>query len=252
MLYGGALAFAKPRLYANFVESIDGVTAIPGVLQSNRLIAAGSEQDRFIMGLLRASADVVLIGAGTLYGSPETRWTAEHAYPPAAESYAELRRRRGAPPQPILAVLSGSGKIDPKHPGLMRPTIVLTSQQGAKELDGILPSSVEIVPLGDSLRLDVAAAMQVLRDGGHQLILCEGGPKLLGALIQSNLLDELFLTISPRLAGRGPNRRRLSLVENIELLPDRLIGGELLSVRRAGSHVFLRYSFNMAEHVSPR
>lgn len=209
--------------------------------QSNRLIAAGSEQDRFVMGLLRAFADAIIIGAGTLYGSPGTQWTPEHAYPPTSQPYAELRRRRGVPPQPILAVLSGSGKIDPTHPGLLQPTIVFTSQQGAKHLDGVLPPSVEIVPMGDRLPLDVAAALHVLRERGHKLILCEGGPTLLGALIESNLLDELFLTMSPRLAGRSPSQRRLSLIENAALLPDRLVAGKLLSARRAASHLFLRY-----------
>lgn len=194
------------------------------------------------MGLLRAFADVVLIGAGTLDGSPQTQWTAEHAFPQTAELFADLRRRRGLPPQPVLVVLSGSGKIDPEHPGFAHPTLVMTSEQGAKHLEGTLPPSVQIVPIGDRLRLDVAAAVRVLRDRGHQLILCEGGPTLLGALTQSSLLDELFLTIAPRLAGRSANQRRLSLIENAELLPDRLIDGQLLSVRRAGSHMFLRYA----------
>ena len=104
---------------------------MPALLESSHLIAAGSEPDRFVMGLLRACADAVLVGAGTLRGSPRTRWTAEHAYPPAAPLYAELRRRRGRPPQPTLAVLSGSGRIDPQHPGLGERSLVLTSEQGA-------------------------------------------------------------------------------------------------------------------------
>ena len=249
-LYGGTLGFAKPCVYANFVESIDGVTAIPALPQSNRLIAAGSEQDRFVMGLLRACADAVLIGAGTLDASPQTQWTAEDAYPPAAALYAELRRRRGVPPQPLLAVLSGSGNVDPAHPGFLHAALVLTSRQAAKKLNGRMPSSVEIVPIGESRRLDVASALCVLRDRGHQVILCEGGPTLLGALVESNLLDELFLTISPRLVGRGAQQQRLSLIENAELLPDQVIDGRLVSVRRAGSHMFLRFAIT-AERNNP-
>lgn len=193
------------------------------------------------MGLLRACADAVFIGAGTLHGSPQTQWTAEHAYPPAAELYGDLRRRRGMPPLPTLAILSGSGKIDPKHPGLVHPAIVLTSDQGEKHLANMLPSSVRVVPLGGEPQLDVAAAVKFLREHGHRFILCEGGPTLLGALTASNLLDEMFLTISPRFAGRSERRPGLSLIENAELLPDQVVDGELLSVRRAGSQVFLRY-----------
>lgn len=211
--------------------------------QSNRLIAGGSEQDRFVMGLLRACADVVLIGTGTFYGSPQTQWTAAHAYPPAAELFAELRRRRGLRPLPALAIVSGSGKIDPKHPGLVQPTIVLTSEPGAKHIDGTLPPSVEILPISDEPQIDVSAAVRVLRDRAQQIILCEGGPTLLGALLESNLIDELFLTISPRFAGRGDNPR-LSLIENAELLPRRMVDGKLLSVRRAASHLFLRYAID--------
>ena len=110
--YGGPLGFSEPRLYANFVASLDGVVAIPGEIQSNRMISAHSEADRFVMGLLRACADAVLVGAGTMLASPRTLWTAEHAYPPAAPLYGELRRSRRRPPRPTLAVLSGSGSLE--------------------------------------------------------------------------------------------------------------------------------------------
>jgi RibD C-terminal domain len=140
-LYGGPLGFSGPRLYANFVASLDGVTAIPDELRSSHLIAAGSEADRFVMGLLRACADAVLVGAGTLDGSPRTLWTAEHAYPEAAPLHHELRRRRGRPPQPTLAVLSGSGRIDPQHPKFLQRTLILTSEQGAARLGDRLPGS---------------------------------------------------------------------------------------------------------------
>jgi riboflavin biosynthesis pyrimidine reductase len=241
--YGGRpLGFTEPRLWANFVASVDAVVAIPGEPQSSHLIAAASEADRFVMGLLRACADAVLIGAGTLFGSPHTRWTAAHAYPPAAELYAELRRRRGRPRQPTLAVLSGSGQIDPQHPGLAERTLVLTSGQGAARLGRCLPSSATIVPISSTPSLDPAAAVEVLRAGGHELILCEGGPTVLGALAAAGLVDELFLTISPMLAGRSPRSPRLALVEDAAFLPERRLAGRLLSIRRSGSHLFLRYA----------
>jgi riboflavin biosynthesis pyrimidine reductase len=238
-VYGGTLGFEQPRLYANFVASLDGVTAIAAMSQSSHLLAAGSEHDRFLMGLLRACADVVLIGAGTLHGSPRTHWTPEHAYPPAAELYAELRRWQERPPQPTLAVLSGSGRIDPTHPGLRERTLVLTSQQGAARLGDRLPPAAAIVPLAAKPPLDPRVAVEALQVGGHKLILCEGGPSLFGELVRANLVDELFLTLSPVLVGRPPDEPRLSLLENAAL-PERLLG-TLLSIRRGGSHLFLRY-----------
>jgi riboflavin biosynthesis pyrimidine reductase len=239
-IYGGTVGFPEPRLYANFVGSVDGVVALPALLESS-LIAAGSEHDRFVMGLLRACADAVLIGAGTLHGSPQTRWTAEHAYPPAAPLYAELRRQRGRPPQPTLAVLSGSGRINPQHPGLGERSIVLTSEQGAAQLGRRLPDSAAIVPIGNQSPLDPALAVETLRAGGHELILCEGGPLLFGELVDAGLVDELFLTISPVLAGHGGASGRLSLLEGAELLPGRTPAATLLTLRRADSHLFLRY-----------
>ncbi|MDX6515770.1 MAG: hypothetical protein QOH73_1436, partial [Gaiellaceae bacterium] len=89
-LYGGPLGLAAETLYANFVQTVDGVVAIPWLERSNALIAAGSESDRFLMGLLRASADAVLIGSGTLAGSPRALWRAEGAFPPGAEAFARL------------------------------------------------------------------------------------------------------------------------------------------------------------------
>jgi riboflavin biosynthesis pyrimidine reductase len=238
-MYGGPLGFEQPRLYANFVASVDGVTAIPSLPQSSHLIAAGSAQDRFLLGLLRACADVVLIGAGTLHGSPRTHWTPLDAYPPAAELYAELRRRRGQPPEPTLAVLSGSGRIDPQHPGLRERTLVLTSEQGAANLGERLPPTAAIVPLGDQPPLDPQVAIEAVRAGGHRLILCEGGPRLFGAFVRAGLVDELFLTLSPVLSDRPAAGARLSLLEQAGL-PEQL-ALTLLSLRRADSHLFLRY-----------
>lgn len=238
--YGGTLGLPDQCVYANFVVSLDGVTALPHALQSSHLIAGSSEHDRFVMGLLRACADAVLVGAGTFHGSPHTRWTAEYAYPPAAGLYAELRQRRGRPEQPVLAVLTGSGRLDPEHPALAGQTIVLTSETGAAHLRSRLPEQAEIVVIGERSPLDPALAVEALRSRGHGLILSEGGPSVFGALVAAGLVDELFLTLSPVIAGRGAEAR-LALLEGAELLPARVLAGELLTLRRAASHLFLRY-----------
>lgn len=240
-VYGGPLGFSEQRVYANFVASLDGVVAVPGEIQSNRMISVHSEADRFVMGLLRACADAVLVGAGTMLGSPRTLWTAEHAYPAAAPFYRELRRSRSRPPRPTLAVLSGSGSLDPRHPALEKGALVLTSERGAARLRGRLPHSATILPIGAEAPVDPAAAVEVLRRRGHELILSEGGPTAFGALVAAGLVDELFLTTSPLLAGRSPRSPRLSLVEHAELLPDKTVECTLLSLRRSGSLLFARY-----------
>ncbi|MGH3022611.1 MAG: dihydrofolate reductase family protein [Gaiellaceae bacterium] len=239
--YGGPLGFSEPRLYANFVASLDGVVAIPGELQSNRMISAHSEADRFVMGLLRACADAVLVGAGTMRSSPRTQWTGEHAYPPAASLYGELRRSRRRPPRPTLVVLSGSGSVDPRHPAFEEGALVLTSERGAARLRGRLPRASTILAIGAEAPIDPAAAVEALRRRGHELILSEGGPIAFGALIAAGLVDELFLTTSPLLAGRSLGSSRPALVENAEFLPGTTVECKLLTLRHAGSQLFARY-----------
>src|SRR5437867_297418 len=138
-LYGSDLGFDEPRVYANFVSTLDGVVSIPSIPGSNRLINMESEADRFVMGLLRAFADVVLVGSGVLRASPRGTWRAGKVYPGAEEAFAELRARLGKPPAPEVAILTGSGSIDPAHPVLGSRSVVLTSSVGSARLDGRLP-----------------------------------------------------------------------------------------------------------------
>jgi riboflavin biosynthesis pyrimidine reductase len=241
--YPGTLGFDGPRVVANFVSTIDGVVAIPALERSNRLIADASEADRFVMALLRACAGAVLVGSGTLQGSPHAVWTPERAYPEAAEALAELRRRLGRPAVPELAVVTGSGMLDPAHPAFERGALVLTTDGGAAALAGRLPAASEIVGLGEGSTVDLRRALALLRERGNDLVLVEAGPHLFGSLAAERLVDELFLTVSPLLAGRTEGQARLGLVEAIELLPDTRLGGRLLGVRRSGEHLFLRYAF---------
>jgi len=245
-LYGGGLGLARPTLFANFVSTVDGVIAIPGLPRANRVISRGSASDRFVMGLLRAAADVVLIGSGTLAGSPRGSWRPEAMYPAAAEAFAELRRRTGATPVPPLAVVTATGSVDPAHPVLARDALVVTTEHGAERLDGRLPAGAELVPLGKAPHVDPRRVVELLHARGHELILSEAGPHLFGSLLAAGLVDELFLTVSPLLAGRESLDGRLALVEEQHLVPEAPVEGRLVSVRRGGDHLFLRYSLARA------
>jgi len=142
ILYGGPLGFWEPRLVANFVQTIDGVVAIPELERSNALVAGGSEGDRFVMGLLRSCADVVLIGARTLLASPQGTWRADRVYPPGADAFAELRRRRGGGERPAVAILTAGGSLDPAHPLLADGALVLTTERHAAELRTAVPAAM--------------------------------------------------------------------------------------------------------------
>ena len=239
-LYGGGLGFAAPTVYANFVSSLDGTVALPAIPRSNKLISAGSEADRFVMALLRGLADAVVTASGTLAGSPTGTWSPARAHPASGELLAELRRVRGQPEQPELAILTGSGAIDPDHPALAGRTVVLTTETGASRLRGRVPESAELLPLAADGAIEPAAAIAALRERGHRSILLEAGPRTFGAFAAAGVVDELFLTLSPLLTG-GSAETRLSLVEGVEPLRDGIVRGELLSLRRHDEHLFLRY-----------
>jgi riboflavin biosynthesis pyrimidine reductase len=237
-LYGGPLGFDEPRVVANFVSTVDGVVAIPSVPKSNRLIAAGSEADRFVLGLLRACAGVLVIGRGTLAASPRSTWSPAEAFPEAAEAFAELRRRLGLPERLGVAVLTRSGLLDLTHPAFAAGAVVVTTDHGAAELAGSLPAE-SVIALGPSL--DPVAAIAELKAHGHRLILHEGGPHAIGPFFENRLVDELFLTISPVLTGRDSLDRRLALVEDTDLLPGGPLAAHLLGIRKDEDHLFLRY-----------
>lgn len=239
-MYGGGLAFAESCVYANFVATLDGVVAIPALPSSNEVIAGESEADRFLMGLLRAIADTVLIGAGVLRASPRGTWRAEKIYPPAAAAYGELRLSMGLPPAPEIAIVTGTGSIDPVHPVLAGRAVVLTSDAGADQLAGKIPDTAAIVSLGAETPFQGSEIIAALRERGHRRILCEAGPHTFGRLLEVGQVDELFLTRSPFLAGDAGTGSRLRLVEVADLVP--LVGGRLLSLRRHGDHLFTRYA----------
>jgi len=237
---GGELGFAEESVYANFVATLDGVVAVPSLPRSNELVAGDNDADRFLMGVLRALADVVLVGAGVLRESPKSTWRAEQIYPPAAEAYAELRRSLGLPEAPEIAVLCGWGHVDPVHPVLRGRALVLTSDRGAARLDGRLPTSAAVVSLGRPLRFTGDTIVAALRARGHRRILSEAGPHTFGTLLKAQVIDELFLTSSPLLAGDAGPGSRLRLVEAADLLPP--VAGRLTSLRRHGDHLFSRYA----------
>jgi riboflavin biosynthesis pyrimidine reductase len=251
-LYGGALDLPAPGLYANFVASIDGVAALgPEHPSSGSAISGREPADRFVMGLLRACADAVLIGAGTLRATPTHHWTPEHVYPDAAPEFAALRRERGLAERPELVVATASGHLPADHPALEAGAVIATTTAGARRLAGRLPDTCTILTLGEGESVDPGALVAAVRARGHTTILTEAGPRLIGRLVDRALLDELFLTLAPVLAGRGETPRP-GLLAGLELLPARRETGELLSVRRQASVLFLRYRLRARNqlHVS--
>jgi riboflavin biosynthesis pyrimidine reductase len=186
-------------LRANMVASLDGAATVEG-----RSGGLSNEADQQVFALLRAHADVILVGAGTA--------RAESYGPVRPES--EGRRwawlRDGRPPSPPIAVLTRTLDLDlgsallanaPPH----ARTIIITTESAPPERRAAAARTAEVIVAGEA-SVDLKAAVDALAGRGHQRISCEGGPHLLGQLADAGLLDELCLTVSPLMAGPGANR----------------------------------------------
>lgn len=241
----GRLGFARRVLYSNFVTSLDGVVTLGSTPSAGSLISGRNPADRFLMGLLRACADAVLVGAGTLRATPGHRWTAEHIFSDLAPAFGELRRRLGKPVEPRLVLISGSGDIDLSHPAVAAGVTVITTAARALSLRDRLPAGCDVIEAGAGPSVDVPQAVAELRRRGQEAVLTEGGPHVMGELIGHRLLDEAFVTVSPVLAGRGAEPR-LGMIAGLELLPSRTEWTKLLTARRHGDFLFLRYGFRAA------
>jgi riboflavin biosynthesis pyrimidine reductase len=246
--YGGPLEIAvhpgRPTLLVNFVSTIDGVVALgPGEERGGGVISGFFEPDRLVMALLRAAADVLLVGAGTIAGSSSTDWTAEHLQPELAPAIREWRRDLGLAPQLTTVIVTGSGDVRLGRRGVDDPdlpVIFATTPVGERRLRerGLPPHvTVEVVGTGDRVLPEELGSF--LSRYGGQVVLSEGGPHVVGSLVAADLVDEIFLTLAPQLIGRAGDR--LGLVEGVGLTPAEARWQELVSVKRAGDHLFLRY-----------
>ena len=246
-MYGGLLRFPSrpsPYVVTNFVSTMDGVVSL-GLHDGTDASTVGghSQADRFVMAMLRAASDVVLIGAHTLADSAGHQWTPRALEPQWTEAMHEYRAALGHTSETApLAVVTGSGQL-PDHVALSHPateTVIVTTKDGAARIADthrhVTPLVIEEPP-----PFRGAAILAALREQGWRLVLCEGGPSLMGAVLESGAATDLFMTIAPHVAGRDAQHARHAMVEGFVAPPGRLVECELLSARRAEAHLFLRY-----------
>ncbi len=181
----------RPYLVCNMVASVDGRAALQG-----RSGGLGNAADRELFHELRIAADAIMVGSGTLRTERYGRFVRD----------PQRRARReaaGRAPDPIGCVVSRSLRLPIDIPLFADPdstVVVYTSS----ELDlGPCAAPVLVVRVSEA-ELTLTSVLRRLRsDHGVRSVLCEGGPTILGALLAEGLVDELFLSLAPKLAGGG-------------------------------------------------
>jgi riboflavin biosynthesis pyrimidine reductase len=261
-MYDGDLHFPessaeRPFVLANFVSTLDGVVSYEIKGQSGGSTVSGSDTaDRFIMGLLRASADAIIVGARTIRDAgPESLWIPEYTYPDAKLLFREYRVDvLHKPEYPLLVVVSGSGRLELERaifrtPGV-RTAVITTSggrdllvRAGATKLPSV---EIHALDANGGTMAPMAMLQLLCTQLGVRRLLHEGGPTLFGQFLGAEAVDELFLTVSPQIAGRKADTIRPGLVQGLEFMPACAPGFQLLSVKQRAEHLYLRYQRKQA------
>lgn len=170
----------RPYLAINMVASADGRAAMNG-----SAVGIGSTADKRLMRELRAEADVVLHGAGTVRADPLSA-----RVPP---DLVQHRLAQGSTEQPLGAIVTRSGNLPAEHPYYESATVIYVMSDHTPPIRKPTVEICRVTTLNDVV-CDLARR-------GVRRILCEGGPTLNGALFAAHLIDDLFLTIAPKIIG---------------------------------------------------
>ena len=251
-VYGGPLRLRTPTnglplLAMNFVAAHDGRVAFNHPdHRGGGPISGFDDNDVWLMGLLRARADAVVVGEGTLRAEPRHINTPEDIYPKDSEAFAALRSHEKRSELPIFSYITFAGNLPPESRvfGLEDAHVVVaTTAMGARQIrETVHPAGrLDILEFGDD-GVDLERYARIMAgEYGVEFLLCEGGATLYGALLRAGIVDEPFITRSPLVVGENPDNPRPSLVEGAGWLPDDAPRMQILSVRKAGDHLYLRY-----------
>ena len=225
----------RPYTVVNFVASADGRASFHG-----RSGALGDEGDRAMFHGLRENVDAVLAGTNTLrvegYGRILGREERRHR-----------RLERGEPAEPLACVISRSGDVPLGIP-LFAAEEARIALFAPREPPGLSACAARVdlhVLAPEELELPNILAI-LRRQHGIRSLLCEGGPALFGALLAERLVDELFVTLAPQLAGGGEGPPMITGPEPVSLTPVEITW----LLEREGS-LYLRYRIHQPEPVEP-
>jgi riboflavin-specific deaminase-like protein len=217
----------RPHVALNMVSTVDGKTAL-----GDSAAGIGSRTDARLMRQIRAAADAIIWGAETL--------RADIVDPRVDPERVRQRRARGQSPQPLAVSLSGSldmGPLNRFFVGGPTRTILFTAETSEPERRRMLEPYATIVVQGDRT-VDLGQALRYLwEQHGVRSLLSEGGPGLNQRLLDAGLLDEVFWTIAPKLAG-GHGRNLLDDETPTAAIRARM---ELVSLFEQDGELYSRY-----------
>jgi riboflavin-specific deaminase-like protein len=213
----------RPYVVLNMASTADGRVAIGG-----RSAPVAGSADRELFHELRTQADAVMAGAGTARVERYRRIT-------KTPELRAKREREGVSPEPLAVLVSGRLDLPADLPLLQDPDSRVAIITAVDEtLEGV---QADVSYLLEPVTRELAPSLHTLRtEYGVRSILCEGGPHLNSSLLREGLVDELFLCVSPRIAG---DPAEPASVEGAAL-PGPL-DLELISLHEAEQHVFFRY-----------
>lgn len=224
-----AAPHGRPYVGVTMVMSVDGKITVGGELTPGSL---GSGFDRFTMTVIRSHFDAVICGAETIRQHPY--------YLGVTEEFEPLRTARGQRTQPLTIIVTGSGNLPMEAPLFIQapqPPVILTSEEHHEQVSKQLANLAEVIAVG-SEKVEIPAALAYLRNKlGIERLLLEGGPRLNYQFLHAEAVDEIFLTLAPRLVGSEAD---LTMVMGSDVL-DSLPRLELISHFQHKDELFLRY-----------
>lgn len=241
MLYKGLRSSSEvnqPHFYSNFVATIDGKVQI--LTQTDEYWPLGSKLDYETLIELRTYADVLIHGSATTLFHPTIHSLSK-------VEFHSARKKLGKAEILYITISNHPSddlipKLTSKHP--LIKTMVITSENAP--VSDMLASVTEIVRLGKN-EVDLHLLPDFLQKRGKKHILVEGGPKLMGTFFKANLIDEIFLTIAPKIVG-SDGYKTITMVEGFLFPPSKVPSFELISCKPVENEVYLRYRRFKTEH----
>lgn len=220
-----------PYVFINMAMTADGKIAT-----ANRAVHSfGSARDQEHLYELRATADAIICGARTLEISQAVLGN-------GGEKFRRQRLKNGLAGFPLRVIVSGSGSVDPSariFEKRFSPIIVLTTGRVSKTALQKLRTRADEVKIFGKHGLNFHAALHWLRAKWKvKRLLCEGGGELNDALFRAALVDEIHLTICPKIFGgrdaptiaEGLGVRKLKSAPHFDLVSNQLVKDELFTV----------------------